>query len=102
MGQVTWTSEAERWLRRIHDHIAEDSPVAAQRVTTAIYRRAEVLADFPEIGYLYHRKAEQPVRILLYGHYRIAYAILPSRDVDVLGVYHGALDIVRFLGEMDR
>jgi toxin ParE1/3/4 len=39
------------------------------------------------------------VRVLLYGHYRIAYVVKPAGDVDILGVFHGALDIERYLGE---
>jgi toxin ParE1/3/4 len=36
------------------------------------------------------------VRILLYGHYRIAYLIKDDGNVDVLGVFHGSLDITRY------
>jgi plasmid stabilization system protein ParE len=36
-------------------------------------------------------------RILLYGHYRIAYLIKSADEIDVLGVFHGALDIDRYL-----
>ena len=39
--------------------------------------------------------SERHVRILLYEHYRIAYLVRPER-VDVLGVFHGALDISRY------
>ena len=34
------------------------------------------------------------VRILLYKHYRIAYLIKEDGDVDVLGVFHGALGLL--------
>jgi plasmid stabilization system protein ParE len=38
------------------------------------------------------------VRILLYGHYRIAYLRRKLGDfVDVLGVFHGSLDLDRYL-----
>jgi toxin ParE1/3/4 len=35
--------------------------------------------------------------VLLYGHYRIAYLINAKRDVEVLGVFHGPLDMGRYL-----
>lgn len=35
-------------------------------------------------------------RVLLYGHYRIAYIVREDMTVDVLGVFHGALDITRY------
>lgn len=97
MGKVRWTSEAELWLRDIHDYIAHDNPAAAQRTVERIYRKAEILEAYPGIGYLYRPASARPVRILLYGHYRIAYRIKTGDDIDILGVFHGALDIDRYL-----
>jgi toxin ParE1/3/4 len=37
------------------------------------------------------------IRILLYGHYRIAYLLKPDDNIDILGVFHGALDLERYL-----
>ncbi|HSS78720.1 MAG TPA: type II toxin-antitoxin system RelE/ParE family toxin [Thermoanaerobaculia bacterium] len=98
MGKIKWTQESERWLREIHDYIAVDNPAAALRTVQGIYEKAESLARFPERGYRYHDQADSKVRILLYGHYRIAYLIKENRDIEILGVFHGALDITRFLG----
>jgi len=36
------------------------------------------------------------VRILLYGHYRIAYLIKADGNIDILGVFHGSLDISKY------
>jgi toxin ParE1/3/4 len=49
------------------------------------------------MGYIYRRSGSSTIRILLYGHYRIAYVVEPEGNVDVLGVFHGALDIDRYL-----
>lgn len=95
MAQVVWTDEARRWLQDIYDYIAADSEAAAYRTVLAIHERAETLLAFPEIGYRYRERPE--VRVLLYGHYRIAYMISATRDVQVLGVFHGALDMGRYL-----
>jgi toxin ParE1/3/4 len=72
MGQVRWTPEAELWLREIHEYIALDNPAAALRTVQEIVEKAETLARFSERGYRYHPRPEQHIRILLYGHYRIA------------------------------
>lgn len=37
------------------------------------------------------------VREILYSHYRIAYLIKTESCVEVLGVFHGAMDIERYL-----
>jgi len=95
MARIVWTDEAERWLRDIYEFIAADNPAAASETVQGIYDRAQVLSEFPEIGYRYSASTRE-VRILLYGHYRIAYLVTDSSDVEVLGVFHGALDINRY------
>ena len=66
-------------------------------VVEGIYERAQVLSEFPQIGHRYEGITDREVRILLYGHYRIAYLIKSEEEVDILGVFHGALDIQRYL-----
>jgi plasmid stabilization system protein ParE len=56
-----------------------------------------MLQSFPEIGYKYIFVAEGDIRILLYGHYRIAYLIRGGESIDILGVFHGSLEIDRYL-----
>jgi plasmid stabilization system protein ParE len=97
MAEIRWTEEAHRWLRDIFDYIAAENPDAARSVVGGIYEKVQILRTFPEIGYVYRAEPEGEVRILLYGHYRIAYLITASKDIDVLGVFHGALDIDRYL-----
>jgi plasmid stabilization system protein ParE len=95
VAQIVWTDEASRWLQEIYDYIAADNEDAAHRTVLAIHERAEILLTFPEIGYRYR---EQPdVRVLLYGHYRIAYLLATDRNIEILGVFHGALDMARYL-----
>jgi plasmid stabilization system protein ParE len=95
MAQVTWTDEALRWLEDIFEYIAADNPDAAAATVDGIYERTQVLAQFPEIGHRYMHSTRN-VRILLFGHFRIAYLVKPDGDVDVLGVFHGALDITKY------
>ena len=95
MAEIVWTTEAQRWLNEIHDYIAADNPIAAYRTVSAILERAEALLAFPEMGHRY--RDDRDIRILLYGHYRIAYLIKPHSDIDVLGVFHGSLEIERYL-----
>ena len=95
MAEIAWTEEAQRWLEDIFEYIAGDNPQAAARTVQGIHERAQVLATFPEIG---HRYLASPrnVRILLYGHFRIAYLVKADGNIDILGVFHGSLDITRY------
>ena len=95
MAEITWTAEAQRWLEDIFEYIAADSPGAAAETVDGIHERAQVLNSFPEIGHRYWASRSH-VRILLYGHYRIAYLIKEDGNIDILGVFHGALDISRY------
>lgn len=97
MAAIKWTAEAEQWLQDIFAYIATDKPEAARRVVDGIYEKAQVLKGFPEIGHRYDRYPDLNIRILLYGHYRIAYLIKPDGNIDILGVFHGALEIDRYL-----
>jgi plasmid stabilization system protein ParE len=102
MAEIRWSLEAQHWLRYIHDYIAADNPDAAARVIAGIYEKAQALRHFPEIGYKYRAEAEGEIRILLYGHYRIAYLLRSTVTIDILGVFHGALDIDRYLSTPTR
>ena len=97
MAKVVWTAEAERWLLRIHDYIAIDKPAAAFEVVESLYRRAEILAEFPDIGHTHTSPSGRKVRILLWGHYRIVYVRKPPDEVHILGVFHGAMDLKQYV-----
>ena len=90
MAALNWTREAEVWLKDINDYIARDNPRAAAQVVDSIYQQTQALIRFPQIGHRYEAVTDREVRILLYGHYRIAYLIRPDKNIDILGVFHGA------------
>lgn len=97
MAEIRWTVEAENWLRDIHGYIAIDDHTAANQLVEGIYKKVQNLSHFPEMGYRYSRNPDQHIRILLYGHYRIAYLIKDDKNIDILGIFHGALDIDHYL-----
>ena len=97
MAEIRWTEEAAAWLEDIYRYIAQDNPQAAQRVVSGIYEKVQVLTTFPLIGYRHRSEPEGDIRILLFGHYRIAYLVRDPLMIEVLGVFHAALDIDRYL-----
>jgi len=97
MVEINWTNEAEIWLKDIHDYIALDKKSIAKKVVTEIFNKVQILQSFPKIGYEYPNHENKEIRILLYGHYRIAYLIKDEKSTDILGVFHGALEIERYL-----
>lgn len=98
MAELRWAAEALDWLKDIHGYIANDNPSAAAKVIDGIVAKAELLIDHPDIGTRLRTVPEGDVRMLHYGHYRIAYLHRRSDAVvEVLGVFHGALDIDRYI-----
>jgi len=97
LAEITWTRESELWLNDIFDYIAVDDPGAAARTVIAIYEKAQLLRNHPQLGHKYETIESREVRILLHEHYRITYLIKPDGNIDILGVFRGALDIDRYL-----
>jgi toxin ParE1/3/4 len=95
LAKVVWTQEAELCLKAIHDYIAKDKPEAAFNVVVAVYRRAQELADFPSMGQALPGFRDPSLRVLLWGHYRIVYRPVGAERIDILGVFHGAMDLKR-------
>ncbi|CEG11132.1 Plasmid stabilization system (fragment) [groundwater metagenome] len=78
MAEINWTEEAEDWLKKIYDYIFEDDKDTAARVVNSIYKRVEILMDFPFLGQRLMDWENRHIRVLIYGHYRIVYLIKPK------------------------
>jgi len=96
MVKVRWTSEALRWLQEIFDYILQDNYTSAKRVINTLYDKVQVLKQFPKAGYKYKTETDGEIRILVSGHYRIAY-IIKIKSIDILGVFHEALTIENYI-----
>ncbi|MEX0775271.1 MAG: type II toxin-antitoxin system RelE/ParE family toxin [Phycisphaeraceae bacterium] len=96
MAEIRWTQEAESWLKEIHDYIAHGNPSAAIRTVDGIVERAESLREFPLLGHRYEGRTDRHYRVLWYGHYRIVYLVVSDDRLEIVGVFHEALDIERF------
>jgi len=97
VAEIVWTMEAACWLKNIHDHIAADSPWAAHGVVEGIYNKIQLLHNHPRLGQRFERIVDREVREILYGHYRIAYLVKSDDRVEILGIFHGAMEIERYL-----
>ena len=85
-------------MEEIYRYIALDNPAAAAQVIDGIYEKAQMLTRHPDIGTRLRQVEEGDVRFMLYGHYRIAYLRHTGNElIDVIGVFHGALDIDKYL-----
>jgi toxin ParE1/3/4 len=97
MAKIIWTEESLNWLKRIADYISQDNPSAAVKTLEGIYQKVQLLGNNPELGFRYESAVSVDIRVLLYGHYRIAYQLIEDKEVYILGIFHAALDIDRYL-----
>jgi len=97
LTEIVWTHEAIRCLEGIHEYITADSPRAATDVVAGIYAKVQLLRAHPRLGQRYEPIRDREVRETSYGHYRIAYLIVNEMRIDLLGVFHGSMDIKQHL-----
>lgn len=91
MATVRWTGESERWLKNIFDYIAQEGyPDRAKQFVSELIRKGDSLRVFPEVGSVYLSRNNVDIRVVYYGHYRIAYHIKDD-VVFILGVFHGRM-----------
>ena len=94
--RLRYTPRATRDIAGIYQHIADDSPRAAQRVENAIRKRAKALGDNPKSGVATDLADVRRVPLARYP-YTIFYRIVVADEaVDILRVVHAAQ--VRDLG----
>jgi plasmid stabilization system protein ParE len=76
MNKYQFTPQAVTDLFEIWSFIAQDNPVAADRVEEAVYRACDFLADSPLVGRIRKELTPLPVRFWLvqpYSNYLIVY-----------------------------
>jgi toxin ParE1/3/4 len=92
--QVRLTSKARGDLKEIVAYIAQDNPLAAEKLGDELAAEAESLSNYPYRGGLVRRR--QNIRRLLHGSYLIVYRIFESdRRIEILRFWHGARGVPR-------
>ena len=90
MADVQLTPQAEADLYDIWQGIAVDSTVAADRLVTRFLKKAQLAADFPEMG-VARPEIGPAVRLLIEGRYLVIYEPR-SWGILVVAVVHGMRD----------
>ncbi len=85
---VKWTDHAKSQVRHIHDHIAQDSPLYAKRVSEALVKKTIGLDELPRKGRKVPELNVDAVRELSLYSYRILYEIKSDVLIEVLAVIH--------------
>lgn len=89
--EIEWTGPARAQFSEIVASIRTDNPLAAERFSSALFRRVQMLGQFPRSGAVYLRRRGRETRQIVYRKYRVFYRVRPRlRRIEVLAVWHGA------------
>ena len=82
-------------LKDIHDYIAQDNPAAAEKVVSDIYQRAQILLEFPEVGYKMLKRKRKPRSVIeLYMQFIMkGYLLFSEQDLLEALVKAGRFDV---------
>ena len=87
--RVNWTLQALSRLQKLHEYIAKDQPLNAQRFTERLTERAATIGDNPYALPRVPKYQRDDLRYVTEGEYRIVFLILADR-IDILAVRHTA------------
>lgn len=77
-----------RDLYNIGDHIAKDNPSAARRHVDKLVKRMRRVKRFPNSGRAVPEVANDAIREVIEGHYRIVYIVDPKvKTITALAVF---------------
>ena len=89
MGKIIWTEKAASHLEAIHQFIAKDSTVYANRFIKILISKTQILKKYPYSGRMLPELQDETIREIIYQNYRIIYRI-PNKDVvTILAVIQG-------------
>ena len=92
--KITWSEQAWRDLRAIHDFIARDSEHYANAQIGKLIARVEGAAKMPSKGHPFHEFSESGLREVHEGNYRIIYGI-HAEEFQVVTIVHMKQHITR-------
>jgi plasmid stabilization system protein ParE len=91
---VVWARRARSDLRLAISHIQADSPAAARSFGSATIRAARSLATLSERGRVVPELAQEAVRELLLGRYRLIYEVFPER-IAIVRLIHASREFLK-------
>ena len=87
---IIWSEQAKSDLQHIYDFIAEDSAYYAEVELIKIKAATEILLKRRYAGRVVPELANDNIREIIQGNYRIIYNISDSERIAIITVRHGA------------
>ena len=90
MAKIIWSNLAMEDLRNIYEFISKNSVRYADSLVERIIERVDILETHPFIGRKVPEIANDSIRELIEGNYRIIYRLESEKRVAIVRVHHGA------------
>ncbi len=88
--KIVFSSQAKADLAEIVNFIAYDKPQAARKLATSIRQSVLKLSDFPKMGRTVPEFADETIRELIKGQYRVVYKVDDKKNTIVsVTIHHG-------------
>ncbi len=89
--KIIWSRQARDDLGDIVTFIARNNRAAAESFGYRLMAKADVLAQFPEIGRIVPEEQDETLREIILPPYRIIYRVLAeNRAVAIARIWHAA------------
>ena len=89
--KIIWSREARDDLGEIVTFIARNNRALAESFGYRLMAKADLLAQFPEIGRIVPEEQDETIREIILPPYRIIYKVFAEdRVVAIARVWHGA------------
>ena len=90
MARLIFTGPALDDLAAIATFIERDSAKYANLFLNRVFERTDILKEHPKIGRVVPETADDTIRELIEGNYRIIYKIRTNKCIEVLTIHHSA------------
>ena len=87
--RIHWTNRALDHLLAIHEYVAQNSAIYANRLIDRLTRRSEQIGLFPQSGRMVPEYKRSDIREVIERPYRIIYRVKEDQ-IDILSVVHSA------------
>lgn len=92
MAEVRWSDRALNDLESIVLYISKDSKHFAELFSHKIFKIADNLAKFPNLGRVVPEVGRSELREIIFGNYRIVYRTdIERNQIEIIAVHHGAM-----------
>jgi toxin ParE1/3/4 len=89
--KIIWSEPALDDLRSLTAYIAEDNPLAAERMGSSILGKTRHLAEHPLMGRMVPEIGQRDIREMIRSPYRIVYRVrADDQTVEIIRVWHAA------------